>query len=156
MWRSQNEQICDALMADPSVLKIIYERTNVLARFSSSRLVQATGIYNLPAGRARPQKLDARIGFNRKAFTGYLQKHVELFACYRNGSVGPTLELTYEQVKNAGFDSALAFLGVSERPLKPQKEKLHGASIIDRFEPQCRDLIREMLDMTGHPEWVSE
>jgi hypothetical protein len=156
MWRSQNEVACDALMHDPTVLKIIYERKNVLARFSSSRLVKATGIYNIPVGRARPGKLDTLIEFNRKAFSGYLQKHNDLFAIYRHNSVGPKLEVSYQQIKEDGFGAVLDFLGVSALALTPQKEKLHGSSIIERFDPRFHKAIVEEIEAAGHPEWLTE
>lgn len=156
MWRSHNQSACDDLIADRTVHKIIYERTNVLARFSSSRLVQATGIYNLPPGKARPGKLDTRITFDRKAFAAYLNKHQSLFSHYRNAAKGPVLDIAYEAIRDGDFSTVLNFLGVSQQDLTPQKAKLHGSAIIDRFEPQFHDTIRAVLDAAGHPEWAAE
>ncbi|MET1415864.1 hypothetical protein ABVF61_26575 [Roseibium sp. HPY-6] len=156
IWRNQNPDQTDALMADDSVFKIIYERTNVLARFSSSRLVQATGIYNLKSDANRPTKLDTKITFNEAQFSKYLDSHRELFTLYREKSRGPVLDITYEEIKNNGFASVLDFLGLSFEALEPQKKKLHGSSIIDRFEPSVHNAIITAVTGAGHAEWVSE
>lgn len=80
MWRSQNPEMCDSLMEDESVAKIIYERTNVLARYASSRLVKATGIYNLKAGAGRPEKLNTKIRFDEGEFEKYARRHRNIFS----------------------------------------------------------------------------
>ncbi|PLL11133.1 hypothetical protein C0V75_17770 [Tabrizicola sp. TH137] len=156
MWRSQQDAVCDRLLADEATLKIIYERENVLARFSSSRLVKATGIYNINSERARPGKLNTLVDFNRKAFLGYFDAHRALFAGYRARARGPVLDLTYRDVIETGFSRVLAFLGVAEQALPPQKQRLHSNEILSRFAEADRDAIRKTLAEIGHPEWVSE
>lgn len=156
MWRSQHEAICDRLLADEETLKIIYERENVLARFSSSRLVKATGIYNLKSEKARPEKLDTLVDFNRKAFFDYLDAHRALFSAYREKARGRVLYLTYHDIVENGFSRVLQFLGVSEVALLPQKQRLHSNEILLRFAEKDRETIRKILDEVGHPEWISE
>jgi hypothetical protein len=156
IWHNQAPAIADQLMADTSVAKIIYERTNVLARFSSSRLVKETGIYNLKPGGKRSDKLDSLIDFNAKTFAAYLKQHNDMFAHYRANTKGPVLHSTYDEIKAGGFSTVLNFLGMADMPLVPQKEKLHGSSIIDRFDPKHHDLIHTTLQGIGHPEWVTE
>lgn len=155
-WRSQNEAVCELLMADPGTLKIIYERENVLARFSSRRLVKATGIYNIASGRSRPGKLDMLVNFNSKAFLGYLEGHRVLFAGYRKKARGTVLDLTYRDIVENGFGRVLAFLGVSQKDLAPRKQRLHSNEILSRFVEEDRDRIRGILSEIGHPEWATE
>ncbi|MDS9468647.1 sulfotransferase [Paracoccus sp. MBLB3053] len=156
MWRNQNSEECDRLMADDSVAKIIYERTNILARFASSRLVKATGIYNLAPGAARPARLESKITFDRAEFDKYRARHERIFSTYRQNSRGPVLELTYKSLVEKGFDEVLSFLGAPLQPLAPQKEKLHDSRIIERFESAHHPLIVSTVTEMGCAEWLDE
>lgn len=156
MWRNQNAEVCDEIMADESIAKIIYERTNILARFASSRLVKATGIYNLKPGAGRPEKLKAKICFNDQDFNKYARRHHNIFSKYRAESKGPVLDITYQSVVENGFEEVLSFLGVEQVPLINQKEKLHSSSILERFQESDHGTILETIKSFGHPNWIRE
>jgi hypothetical protein len=156
MWQSHAPDICEQLMADPSMPKIIYERPNVLARFSSSRLVWKTGVHNIKLGNARSDTLDHLLDFHTKTFVEYLRQHTEMFAHYRAASVGPVLDITFDSIKGGDYAQVLGYLGMENMALVPQNIKLHTSSIIDRYNPAHHNAIRVVLNDLGHPEWVSE
>lgn len=156
MWRAQNPEYCDRLLADPSVLKIIYERENVLARYSSSRLVKATGVYNMTPSGKRSQALEKLVSFDAGSFRSYLERHRELFEHYRAKARGRVLDLTYSDLVRNGFSEVLTFLGVEDIPLSPQKARLHSSDILSRFEPDAQDTIFRTLNEIGRPEWRTE
>ena len=156
MWQTHNPEACDALLTDERVLKIIYERTNVLARYSSSRLVRATGLYNLGVKGKRSEKLETMVTFHRPEFEAYIARHRQIFATYRERAAGPVLELTYDALRTDGFRPVLGFLGVEDVPLQAQKQKLYGSDILARFEPLERAEVLAVLEKLGHPEWATE
>ncbi|WGR61789.1 hypothetical protein E3U26_13500 (plasmid) [Paracoccus ferrooxidans] len=156
MWRSQNSEYCDKVLADESVSKIIYERSNVLAKFSSSILAKETGVWNVNSGAARPKVLDKKLSFNPQQFLTYVNRHENLFKLYRNKAKGKVLDLSYLDVVGRGFSEVLEFIEVSNIDLKPQKEKLHSSSIIDRFEDSDHNIIIQTLNDINHPEWIQE
>ncbi|SIQ90831.1 hypothetical protein SAMN05421641_11741 [Paracoccus thiocyanatus] len=156
MWRSQNPRYCDELLEDESVAKIIYERSNVLAKYSSSQLAKQTGIWNLNSGAERPDMLDKKLTFNPEQFQNYVKRHKGMFNFYRANSKGRTLDISYLDVVNRGFSEVLDFIGVSPVALKPKKEKLHTSTILDRFEESEHDIIIKSLDEIGHSEWLHE
>ncbi|WP_148044829.1 hypothetical protein [Paracoccus pantotrophus] len=156
MWRSQNARCCDELLEDQGISKIIYERKNVLAKFSSMLLAKETGVWNINPGAARPKSLDKRLVFNASQFINYFKKHEDLFQLYRNSSKGRTLEISYLDIVDSGFSSVLEFIDVSNMNLAPKKEKLHGSSIMDRFREDDHDAIVETLNKLNRPEWVLE
>ena len=156
MWQSQNPDGCDSLLADHSVAKIIYERPNVLARFSSSLLVRTTGVYNLGADKKRSTGLDQRVAFDLRQFRAYLAKHRETFLDLRQRARGRVLDLTYTDLLSSGFADVQAFLGVSRQDLALQKQKLHGSDILRRFDDSHHDAIRAELGRIGHEDWWLE
>jgi hypothetical protein len=156
MWRSQNPEVCDALLADESVSKIIYERTNVLARYSSSNLVHASGVYNMGKDQKRSKSLDQKVAFDLHKFRATLAKHRDGYTNIRQRAKGHVLDLTYDGLVSGGFADILAFLGVGQTDLTPQKQKLHGSDILNRFEDTHHAEIRAELVRIGHEEWCRE
>lgn len=156
MWRSQNPEYCDALLNDESVAKIIYERNNVLAKFSSIRLAKETGVWNIRSGASRPKELDKKLSFNTKQFSDHVKRHRDLFDYYRKNAKGRVFSTSYLDIVGRGFSDVLEFLEVSDMELVPQKEKLHSSSILNRFQESDRDTVMQAVEELGHPEWLHE
>lgn len=156
MWRSQNPAICDGLMADDSVAKIIYERENALAQYASGQLARATGVWNVSTLPKDLREKTPALPFGPGAFAQFLAKRAETLALYRSLSRGKVLDLTYREVVTQGFDRVLDFLGQPPMALTPQKAKLHGSDILGRYAPEVRQTILAQLEKIGHPEWITE
>jgi LPS sulfotransferase NodH len=162
MWIDQNEQVCSALLADASVKKIILERDNKLAQYSSGQLAKKSGVWNIGADASRAaldkhkKRFNGKAAFSRKAFLKFLRYQDDVFNTYRQKSVGDHIELTYADIARNDLDGILSFLGVTNVPLQPAKQRLYSSDIIGRFDDQFHDEIREMLRELAREEWESE
>lgn len=156
MWNDQSPEMAAKLMADEGVYKIIFERTNILARFTSSRLVKATGIYNRHQSDPWSDNDKAQTIFDRDAWDKYQLIHRRVFKLYRDHAKGPVLEFSYERLLSEGFDSIQAFLGVDQVDLAFQKKKLYGANILDRFSESSQADVLALLDEIDRSEWIHE
>lgn len=157
MWRQQAPERASQLLADESVDKIIMERTNLLALYSSVMLARKTRVWNVAAGEAPPKRMaGARIAFDRDEFDAMAADRTALFDGYRAEARGRVLGITYDGVVARGFSEALAFLGVSDVPLAPAETKLHSSDILERFTPGTRAAALRAIEAHGHPEWARE
>lgn len=156
MWYGQNPAVCEALMADESILKIIHERENGLAQFASGKLAQETGVWNLNAGSRAKVRGAPQLTFAPRAFDLFLAHRQESLDLYRARSRGPVLNLTYRQIVEGRFDLVLRFLGLQPVELAPQKKQLHSSDILSRFVAKDRPVVLRYLAAIGHPDWVTE
>lgn len=157
MWRIQNEEICTQLLDDESIGKIILERKNKLALFSSKFLARHTGVWNLASHRKRTAPVQAEpLRFDAKQLRKFVAQQSALFTFYRSHARGPVLDLTYRDLVTDGFAPPLDFLGVAQQDLTPGKQQLHSSDILSRFaEPDHPEIIRA-LEKLDHPEWITE
>lgn len=156
MWRNQAKVICDRLLSDASVAKIILERKNRLSGFSSKLLAHQTGIWNLSADGEKTSPDPEPLVFRAQAFRDFVVYQDEIFQHYRDKTVGPVLDLSFKGLVESGFDAVQDFLGVTRHALQPQKRRLHGTSILSRFREADHPAIKAELDRLGHPDWVTE
>lgn len=156
MWRSQNAEYCNVLLNDETVAKIIYERRNILAKFSSIRLARETGVWNIKSGASRPKVLDKKLSFESQQFSDHANRHRGLFDYYRKNSKGRVFNTSYLDIVEHGFSEVLEFLEVPNVPLTPQKERLHSSSILERFQESDHDSVIRVVEELGHPEWLQE
>lgn len=157
MWRNQAEGIADALLADESVAKIILDRPNLLACYSSTLLARETQVWNVGAGKAVPDEIaEAQVAFEPRGFQKFVEARNEQFAIYRTLSRGLTLDLAYGDVVRDGVAPILDFLGLEPTPLPFGKVRLHAPDILGRFTDESRDEARAAIERLGHPDWASE
>lgn len=156
MWRVQAPSVCDALLGDRDVKKIIYERTNKFAQFSSNLLARATGVWNRAADKPGGPIQAEPLGFNPKAFAKFCAVQADLFAHYRASAKGEVLDIPFSSIADGNFGQVLEFLDCPNMDLKPQKARLHSSDVISRFAPEHHDEIKRTLDDLGHPEWAAE
>lgn len=158
MWRGQQKEACDAMLQDPSIFKIVLERTNILARYASANLAMQTGIWNRmhrPSENETRPNLGDKVEFKEDEFFKFVERHRETFAAYRDAK-GPTLYITYEDLVKKGPSSVLNLLEVDIVPLPVTKQKLYSRQILGRFEAPYRAKIKKALEQVGHPEWIIE
>lgn len=156
MWRAQSEPVCDALLSDRSLKKIILERQNKLAQFSSGTLAKTTGVWNLRAGRDLKVVNGAKATFSSSSFRKFLARNSETYRHYHARAVGPVLDLDYAQLAGIGLAPVLEFIGVPVVALSATKARLHSSDILSRFDERHHDEIVSLLDEIGSPEWRYE
>ncbi|WP_139838715.1 hypothetical protein [Pseudoruegeria aquimaris] len=156
MWKAQAPGACKALCRDAALRKIILERKNKLATFSSGMLAKQTGVWNLSGDRKAVAIKAEKLPFNAERFRKYVQTQREVFDFYERHVEGAVLRVSYEELNREAFDGILAFLGVESAELTEGKKKLHSSDILNRFSEDRHPEILRTLDELGHPEWVKE
>lgn len=160
MWRPQAPEACDDLLADGGVRKIILERVNRLASYSSAGLARKTGVWNVgptPDPEVLQRARSASVRFDGAAFRQHVDRQDQLFAYYRSHAKGPVLNILYtDLVKPDGMRPILSFLGVRDGAIEKKKSQLHSSNILERFDSSSRPEIMRTLDMIGHPDWAVE
>lgn len=156
MWEPQHPECCARLLADTSVRKIIYERSNKLAQFSSGQLAKQTGVWNVAADNTK-RKIEADpLPFNPEAFARFLEKQQATFRMYRAQARGPVLDIGFEQIAEGDFSPVLAFLGAQDMELAPRMKRLHSSDILSRYDAAQHDTIRATLRDLDRMAWVFE
>lgn len=155
MWTWQAPGAARDLLGDPGVHKILIERENRLAAFSSVRLAFTTGTWNRWPGEG-PGEAPPLLPFDAAEFAEFCDRQDALFAGYRERAAGPVLEVRYTELPEPGIARMQDFLGVSRRDLAPRRVKLHSDDILSRFEPADHDAILAELVRRGRPEWRTE
>lgn len=154
----QAPKACNYLMADAGVKKIILERKNYLAQFSSLLISQASGMSHQRANAKKPrvQKLDSPIRFNVEEFRTFAERRAIIFQRYAQKSRGDVFALTYTQMNEAVFPRVFEFLGLPPMAVSSQFTKLNSGDILSRFHQDDRQKVQDCLADLGHPEWASE
>ena len=156
MWRDQSPEWCQLFLEDARYAKVICERENKLAQFSSDLLAQATGVWDLPVGEKLAKEDVPKLGFDSSAFSDFLRHQKQCFDHYRRHARGPVFEIGYGAIAAGAFSELLDFLGVGVVPLRMQKERLHTTRIIDRFDASAHPVIMRVLDRLGRSDWIEE
>ena len=160
MWRGQSPAACDALLRDESVHKIVLERKNRLAAYSSVLKARLTGVWNRAEGQERREAYREALitDFDPETFRAYVARQDHMFRLYKTLARGPMLNLTYDDIlRDTAYGACLEFLGLTppgRRP--PGKEKLNPTDILGRFAPEKREDVKAAAELAGHPEWLSE
>ncbi|MRX49075.1 hypothetical protein GI374_01200 [Paracoccus sp. S-4012] len=155
MWTWQAPAAAREILADPGLRKIVIERKNRLAAYSSVRLAFTTGVWNLWPGEGR-KAAPPLLPFDAADFEAFLKRQQKLFDEYRAHAAGELLEVAYGELPDPGIARIQAFLGVAPRDLAPRRQKLHSDDILARFAPEARDAVRAAVERAGHPEWLRE
>lgn len=157
LWHPQSPDACDHLLARTDVLKIILERKNRLAHFTSGHFARTTGIWNLRPATGPVAGISVPpMRFGPGGFRKFNAFHDAIFAHYRSRVRGPAIEMTYVQAARLEFGPLLDALGLEPRPLAAQMRRLHSPDILSRYAPEDHAAIREELTRTGRMEWLTE
>lgn len=157
MWEWQSEDVCNRLMADQRIKKILLERENRLASYASLRIAKKSGVSHVRVGskKDRPEA-PTQVHFDPKKFLQYVTRCAKQFEVYQTRIEGPLLKLKYTQLRAELFAEIHAFLGVDPQTTEIPLRKINSSDILSRFVEEDRDLVRTTLDELGHPEWVRE
>lgn len=156
IWRGKDSGglvAINALGPDPSIKKVILNRTNILACQSSEGLV-----------RLKKQMPDAfenredhpKLDFDPQAFVKLTEYRAGIFDHYCKVAQHDVLEIPYAGLMDTGIKAVAEFLGLSEFTFKALTTKRYTNDIIGRYKPEHHDEIKRTLDQLGHPEWVNE
>jgi len=156
MWREQNETVCDYLLRDPTVVKIILKRENRLAHFSSCVLAQVTDVWNVRSNDRLGRVAPRRLSFSRNGLLNFIRHHEELHEYYMAKAVGRVVLMEYLEAARLEFGELFLSLGLAQMELEPQTRKLYGDRMLDRYDYQYHDLIRRTLSELGKSEWLWE
>ncbi len=137
--------------------KIILERRNRFACYSSKKLAHKTGIFNTRKGKVANSISDNIIDFSREEFLHFRKSYGKAMRFYRREFGSDAINVYYDRIAaGKGIRPALRFLGVEPQKLSSKLRQLHSKNILDRFQPSDHDAIRKTLDEIGHPEWINE
>jgi hypothetical protein len=153
MWYDQNPIAAEYVLRHNGIKKIILDRTNKLATYSSGFAAEKSGIWNVPAKDAN-NYVPAYVFFSEESFDGHVAHHARLFNLYRTISYGDVFYLTYSELTRSGCGSILDFLGLAQIEIKPQTHRLLSTKILDRFHPDARDRVVRHLTKIGKLEWL--
>ena len=153
MWYDQNPVAAEYVMKRNDIKKVILNRTNKLATYSSGFAAEKSGIWNVHATDTN-NYAPPYVFFSEESFDKHVAHHETLFSLYRNGTKGDVLNLTYSDLTRSGCGCILSFLGLSEIEIKPQTHRLLSEKIIDRFHPDARDRVVRHLTKIGKLEWL--
>lgn len=156
LWGGPNNGATDAiaaLAADTAIKKIILNRENHMACFSSNALVAAK--HKDPEAfvdRDNPPRLD----FDAEEFKKFTYRRNKRLQYYRDTCKGDLIEIPYADLIATGVPRILDFLGLPRTDLAALTRKRNSSNTLSRFKETEHDKIRSTLDDLGHPEWVSE
>ncbi|MBB5958530.1 LPS sulfotransferase NodH [Saccharothrix tamanrassetensis] len=158
MWREQAPAACQWLLQDPGIHKIILERENKLASYSSLSKANSTDVWNVSEKDSLQQGYAERAveGFDVAEFRDHVKRRTDIFRYYRETARGPVVDLTYQGLVG-GTDHArcLEFLGLNPPDDRPAEyRRLNSADILERFAESERSGVLAALAEVGHPEWA--
>lgn len=158
MWREQQPDVCRAMLEDEDVYKVILERKNKLAHFSSAQLARKSGVWNAAPHRKTDFLADFKATFDQHAFEHYLANDADRFAFYRQCARGPVIDISYEDVAQHGPAQVAALLEIpfDAANYAHQKKRLHSDDILSRFEPDSATQAERFICDLGFAEWRHE
>jgi hypothetical protein len=133
--------------------KIILTRNNLLAAYSSHKVVEATG---QGAARAGQSIVRAEVIFDPEEFSKFAAKRQRLYEHAREQVRRPAMEIDYTAVRAEGGLAIIAeFLGVDPEGFGPQKTaKRNSDEIVSRFANP--DVVRAYLREHDLERWAAE
>lgn len=153
MWRGQNPAACRKVAADEEIRKVVLERKNRLASYSSLKLAQKTDQW----GKKDVARAAAMLSeFDEEDFTAYVARIDRLFLYYATECRGKVLFIEHREIGEGALQKVLEFLGVEPDATEIFMQRQHTQAVIERFAPEVRDRVRQALDRVGHPEWTQE
>jgi len=158
MWYNQSETAANYLMEDDRIKKILLDRPNRLASYSSGLIKNMTGVANARNDRKMEEARRAvkKLPFDREDFENFVRKRNSTHELYRTKSKGAILELSYSDINDTVFERIFPFLGIATEKVAIPQRKINSENILSRFDERYHTEINKCLRELGHPEWVSE
>ena len=159
MWCNQNEEACDYLLSHEQVKKIILERENKLASFSSGLIRRQTGIANASSEEKKQLSLSntSKLEFNQEKFIKYCKKRKQMFQKYNTDAKGDVLVIRYLDFSNPKtLNDVKKFLGLGCEDLSLPLIKINGSNIVERFQKGFHKQIESHLKDIDEESWAIE
>jgi len=154
MWRGQNLKAYRKIAADEGIKKLVLERKNRLASYSSLKLAQMTNQWGKQGDIEAPAPILNE--FDEDAFTEYAARIDQLFRHYASDCDGEVLFLEHRQIGEDALEKVLDFLNVEHDATDIFMRRQNTPKIIERFTVEVQSKVRRTLDKIGHSEWVQE
>ena len=158
MWLNQCTEAAEWLMANEEIKKIILDRHNRLASYSSGLIRQITGVANAGSDVQLQEirKATPKLDFDSEHFKNFVQNRDATHARYKQASKGDVLELGYNDVNAEVFPRVFDFLSLSNHEVEIRQKKINSVDILSRFDEAVHEDVIACLQELGHPEWVRE
>lgn len=163
IWKSHNLKAVNYVIQNKDVKKIVLDRKNLLASFSSLMIARQTKIWNLSAETAEKKNyVTPQIKFDKESFLKYVKKHSRFYKFYKNEIIAHQQEyllVDYQKhIMNEDLNEVLNFLTIgTEFSLIGKKGKLNKQSnILDRFVSEDHQNIIQCLEEINKTNWVTE
>lgn len=154
MWYGQNPIACKQLMQDSRVKKIVLERENRLAMYSSLLLAQQTNIWG---SKNQETKQDTEITeFDADAFLEYVRRADAIFEKYKTLCDDQTLFIKHADIATDAMPKTQQFLGVSTDGTTVFMERQNPRDVLARFSNETHKTILDCLEQLGKPEWTND
>lgn len=147
-------EVTETLVDDPGITKVLLARRNILACYSSDRLVKLKESQdeNEIAGKAK-------VPFDPRDFDRYLMRRRRAYDFWRPrlaAAAGPWMELEYTDARvRSGIESVVEFIGLDPAELGEQKTvKRNADNVLARFSNP--DVVLKYLRDNGLDEWWEE
>lgn len=154
VFRGHSPTVHNAILEDASIRKILLDRENRLASYSSGLIARETGRWS--SRRSEGIEKLHRVSFDKSDFERYRNRVDGFFRKVARKQQGPSIRITYEEnVLGESLAPIFHLLDVQEdvKTESPKKKQL-GRSIWDRFS-NPEDVL-EYLNDIGKPLWAEE
>jgi LPS sulfotransferase NodH len=139
MFPGHNDSLLDRLLHEPTVKKILLERTNVLHLYTSLLISRKTGVYSLLVREDKKSPAPVSVEFDLKAFFAYEKRNRAFY-----NRVEDILKQTRQDFKRLQYETLLSqsvitglmeFLGVDARAelLQVRHKKQNPPRLKDRI-----------------------
>jgi hypothetical protein len=162
IWHSQSHQGVQYIIENKNIKKIILERENCLASFSSRLIAEKTKIYNMTNRGKNNNYQTPEIEFDEHRFHKYVEFCQKTFNFYKNEITKngqDYLLLTYtDNIMSNNLQMIYDFLQIDPSfALQGDKVKLNQQNnMLERFIEKDRHKIIECLQNLGKQEWIYE
>lgn len=167
IFDSQNSEVLDKVLYDPTIKKIVLYRPNFLAVYSSERIAEAEKIYLSLSHEAAvidpfscdPSMTSKKILFDqarfRRQWSSY-RAYYKYVLDVLNETMQENLFITYEELLNESLVRRIfTFIQLSQpKAIKSRLRKQNTSDILARF--QNPEVVRTYLESIDKMNWTNE
>lgn len=154
VFRGHSPDAHPTLLADNSITKIVLQRENCLASFSSGQIARVSGKW----GSKRPTDTERKetVPFHSDQFDKYRQRTEAYYHNILTTAQGPLIRITYrDNILNQNLAPVVGFLGLDNSiEMTSTKAKQLTHKITERFDEP--DAVLAHLKKIGRLDWAEE
>ena len=163
IWKHQSLEAVKYIIENKDIKKIVLERKNLLASFSSRLIAEQTNVWNLTVNQNANIKYDTpKLNFPERRFVKYVEDSLDVYEFYKHGIKSEQQEYLLvdyqENIMNEDIDFVFNYLGIGTKfDFVDKKIKLNKQSnLLDRFVPEDHQKIIQCLENIEKKDWISE